>query len=34
MSVTTTHFEDVTGRPPISVQALFEANEDALLGAR
>lgn len=33
MSVTTTHFEDVTGRAPMSVRELFEANRDALLGS-
>jgi NAD(P)H dehydrogenase (quinone) len=33
MSVTTSHFEELTGRAPVSVQSLFEANRDALLGA-
>jgi NAD(P)H dehydrogenase (quinone) len=32
MSVTTTHFEDLTGRAPTGVRTLFEANRDALLG--
>jgi NAD(P)H dehydrogenase (quinone) len=31
MSVTTTHFEELTGRKPTSVRALFEANRQALL---
>ena len=31
MSVTTAHFEELTGRKPASVRALFEANEAALL---
>jgi NAD(P)H dehydrogenase (quinone) len=31
MSFTTTHFQDLTGRPPTSLRTLFEANKDALL---
>lgn len=31
MSFTTTHVEDLTGRPPTSVRALFEAEKEALL---
>lgn len=31
MAFTTTHFEDVTGREPMNVVALFEANKAALL---
>jgi NAD(P)H dehydrogenase (quinone) len=33
MSFTTSHFEDLTGRAPTSVRALFEANKERLLGA-
>ena len=31
MSFTTSHFQDLTGKPPTGVRALFEANKDALL---
>jgi NAD(P)H dehydrogenase (quinone) len=31
MAFTTAHFEELTGRKPTSVRALFEANRDALL---
>jgi uncharacterized protein YbjT (DUF2867 family) len=31
MAFTTTHFKDVTGREPMNVVALFEANKAALL---
>lgn len=33
MSVTTSHVEDLTGRAPTGIEALFDANRDALLGA-
>ena len=32
MTLVTSHFEDLTGRAPTSVRALFEANEATLLG--
>jgi len=32
MSFITTHFQDLTGRAPMSLRALFEAHRDALLG--
>jgi NAD(P)H dehydrogenase (quinone) len=32
MAFTTSHFKDLTGREPMSVRTLFEANKSALLG--
>ena len=32
MAFTSTDFQKLTGRPPTSVRAFFEANKDALLG--
>jgi hypothetical protein len=31
MAFTTTHFEELTGRKPTTLRALFEANKAALL---